>query len=231
MDLLSEVLNLQVLRAFQENNWFSVRFWRALGGPRVSCWRTPRAQCLLAGAWGPGPCHPSDIPLPPVPWSVSPFPWFIERSVPVSLFLLSLCSIQMSGSITWSTSKGKIRAFKRIVDRYEHLAPPKSLSLTTTSLCGWFEAQGEEHHPKGCISGQEEIWALLTYRGLRSASFFSDNCSLHWGKDFLSDSHDVSAWLLCPSKRSLREGKQSRGGFLKIHPPHWTDSFHSYFIS
>jgi len=146
------------------SNWFSVKFWRALGGlrPRVRSWHTPCLRCS------------SDVPVPAVPWPVSPFAQFMERPVPAPLSLLSPHSIGISGPYRMEHLKRQIRACEGTVDRQEHLVPAEELSLAWHN---WFEAQDEERCPKGCISRQEEMWALLTYRDLSSAPFFNDNCS------------------------------------------------------
>lgn len=125
--------------------------------------------------------------------------------MPAPLSLLSPCSIGTFGLYHTEHLKRQIRACARIVDSHELLVPAKALSLSTTNLHEQFEAQGEEHCPKGCINGGEEMWALLTYCDLSSAPFFNDNCSLLEGKT--SSVIDKTFQLDCSAQVGKASGK------------------------
>lgn len=180
----SEVLNPYMLSAFQETTGFlsgSSGLWEApvlalaAGEYPVwsTCWLECRAQSL----------HPCDVPVPAGPRPVSPFAQPIERSVPAPLLILSHALYGHLAYITWSASKVN-QSLQEDCGQIQTFGACESSVTPTMSLHGWLEAQDEEHWPKSRISGQEN-WAFLTYGDLCFAPF-NDNCSLHWGKDFLS---------------------------------------------
>lgn len=66
-------------------------------------------------------------------------------------------------------SKGKPDPARKLETDMNILCLRKLCCPPATNLHVWFEAQGEEHWTKGCISGREGNWVLLTCSDLSSA--------------------------------------------------------------